>query len=155
MTKSVTWDTGASFAGGLFLKDGVLRVWVADDAYNGAIAASDRPVLLELVREAMGRQSYEPPAIESTVDLAPRAHTAAEVLAAAQLTPEQIEERRAIGARREPKRTAALANWMKRSIEHAAAPCAECQHARGAHTPDCEECDCERFTDVIDAEFDG
>lgn len=145
MTKSVTWDTGASFAGGLFLKDGVLRVWVADDAYNGAIAASDLPVLLELVREAMGRQPYKPPAIESTVDLAPRPRTAAEVLAAAQLTPEQIEERRAIGARREPKRTAALERWMTKSIEHANEPCGACQHARGAHTPACELCDCGRF----------
>lgn len=79
---------------------------------------------------------------------------AAAALAAAQLTPEQIEQRKRIGEERAPKRTAALTKWMQRSIEHAAEPCTTCNHARGAHTPDCEECDCERFTDTIDATFE-
>lgn len=105
--------------------------------------------LLPLQVPKSARAVYEPPAIESTRVLEPGelapTRTAAQVLAAAQLTPEQIEERRRIGERREPKRTAALAHWMKRSLEHAAEPCGFCDHARGVHTPDCEDCDCEHF----------
>lgn len=146
--KSVTWDRDTNrpdkLGGGFFVEGGVLHVWVEDDYYNGSVAAADLPALLELVREAMGqtREPYEPPAIVSTVQLSP----IAAAMAAAQLTPEQIEERRRIGEERAPKRTEAVKQWMKRSLEHAAELCIACKHARGVHTPDCEECDdCERF----------
>jgi hypothetical protein len=85
--------------------------------------------------------AYEPPAIESTRVLTPVQQA---MLVAASLTPEQVEERRRIGAAREPLRIAALERHHRESMLHAAAPCV-CSHSRGAHTPDCEQCDCDRF----------
>lgn len=57
-SKSVTWtrdeDRAFNLGGGLFVEDGVLRVWVEDDHYNGAVARADLPALLALVLEALG-----------------------------------------------------------------------------------------------------
>lgn len=90
---------------------------------------------------ARERAAYEPPAIESTRELSAVQQA---MLVAANLTAEQVEERKRIGAAREPLRIAALERHHREGMLHAAAPCV-CSHSRGAHTPDCEQCDCDRF----------
>jgi len=88
---------------------------------------------------AIPREEYEPPAIESTRELSP----VAAAIAAAQLTPEQIAERRAIGERRAPKRDAALKRFIQRTAaEQARASanlCASCGHSESEHGH--RECD--------------
>lgn len=93
---------------------------------------------------AMYKPAYEPPTIESTRVLSP---VQAAIAAASTLTPAQVAERLEIGKRREPLRIAALERFNREAALRAAEPCV-CSHPQGAHTPDCEQCDCDRFVSV-------